>query len=240
MNFIPRVVLGCFVGLVAASCAGGTAPDSALKRETDSVAATTAALTDACTMDTIGFPCDPDGPAGTLLECQGVCGISSLGLLRCLPISSVGLTNLDGRVCGSAGAIGDAACAKHCFGKACVAGFAVAGAACRPNQNSAACDGQCDGGGNCSPIAPQQRCTYGRVEQLCTFNTCNCVNATECVTQNMRRNTPCSLTDACSLGACGDDDGVCVPGSTKGCDDGNACTDDTCDPNDGSCIGAID
>ncbi|HKY37070.1 MAG TPA: hypothetical protein VJN18_14085 [Polyangiaceae bacterium] len=34
--------------------------------------------------------------------------------------------------------------------------------------------------------------------------------------------------------------GVCKAGGAVGCNDGNSCTDDTCDPDSGACLGTID
>jgi hypothetical protein len=44
---------------------------------------------------------------------------------------------------------------------------------------------------------------------------------------------PCSLADACS-------EGICVPGSSKDCDDGVSCTVDSCDPANGACESSLD
>lgn len=224
--------LGGFLllGMLAGACSSGELGSS----NEGSVRATSQAITAACNVNTIGLPCDPDGPTGALLECEGVCTISTSGLAQCSTLKAAGLKNLDGVVCGNSGGVGDGACALHCLGRTCLVSPAPAGAACRPTAANAPCDGQCDGSGVCTSITTP--CEYGRRSQLCKFDTCSFVHATSCTTQNLLPNTLCSDDTACKIGAC-DPGGSCIPGSQKGCDDGNPCTDDTCDPATGGCIG---
>jgi MYXO-CTERM domain-containing protein len=204
-------------------------------QEPESVGVKAEAITAACNLDTIGLPCDPDGPAGAKLECEGNCGIATNGLVACIAVVA-GV--LDGVVCGTTNGVGDAACNRYCSGKTCLAADAPAGAACRPSSKSNPCEGQCDGAGKCDKVAGIA-CDFGRDEQLCKFATCDFANSKQCVTKNLRKNTLCSDTDACSIGLCSSA-GVCVAGSVIGCNDGNACTDDSCDPNDGGCVGLKD
>ena len=219
-----------WLGFVAAACSSSD-PTGV---EIETVHSTSEAITAACNIFTVGFPCDPDGPVGPLLECEGVCSLGTTGVVQCSTIQDVGLKNLDGRACGNADGIGDAACARHCIGRGCVVANAAAGAACRPDTSSTPCDGQCNGAGACTPIADP--CFYGRRAQLCQFDTCNFVKATTCTLQSLAEFTLCSDDIACRIGTC-DLAGSCIPGDEKGCDDGNPCTDDACDPDTGGCIG---
>lgn len=224
MNWLRGVVVALILSPVAAACSSGEpAPQAG---ETEHVGVVSQAITTACSFDTIGLPCDPDGPAGAKLECEGVCAIGKDGYALC---QAVVTGTLNGVVCGANNGIGAAACKHVCSGRACLVQDAALGTACRPDNNSSPCEGQCDGAGACTKLATP--CTFGRVDQLCKFDTCNFTNAKTCVTNNLRSNTTCSDQDACSIGKC--NSGVCVAGPTMGCDDGNACTDDTCDKVDG-------
>jgi MYXO-CTERM domain-containing protein len=218
--------------LVMASClfaACGVGQPSS--REDESLGSVAQAITAACNLNTIGLPCDPDGPANPKLECEGVCAVATNGLVACQPVT-VGLLN--GVICGTTSGVGDAACKRYCSGKTCLAANAPSGAACRPTNKGSPCDGACDGAGKCDALATA--CDFGRSEQLCTFATCNFANSKQCVVANLGRNTICSDANVCSIGKC-DGKGACKAGPTVGCDDGNACTDDSCDPVDGGCQG---
>ena len=69
-------------------------------------------------------------------------------------------------------------------------------------------------------------------QNACTSDACDPDQG--CVYTNV--NNPCSDFDACTIGdkCLG---GVCTPSGTLGCDDGNPCTDDSCDADEG-CINA--
>ncbi len=232
MNLLRRSVAAVIlVGLAQACASGGDAGEPS----SESVGSAQQAITTACSFDTLGLPCDPDGPAGPRLECEGFCTIQVSGYVTCSPVTVVNQNN--GVVCGTSTGVGDAACKRYCSGKTCLSENAPAGAACRPTNGSNACEGQCNGSGVCAPIATP--CDFGRRDQLCKQDTCNLANATQCLTKNLLRNTICSDADACSIGKCSAT-GACVPGSVKGCNDGNDCTDDSCDPNSGGCIGVND
>jgi MYXO-CTERM domain-containing protein len=216
------------LGLLAGACSSG-APTAQ-----EAVHSTSEAITAACNTLTVGFPCDPDGPIGPALECEGVCALGTNGTAQCLTLKAAGVTSMDGLVCGNTGGIGDAACARHCLGKTCLVGNAPAGAGCRPTSSNTPCDGQCDGAGTCSPI--DNACQFGRIAQLCRAWTCDLTNATVCLGESLLPQTTCSRDSQCLIGTC-DSGGSCIPGNQKGCDDGNPCTDDSCDPQTGGCIG---
>lgn len=221
-----------FLGLLAGACSSGGVTTASDTSADDGVKSTSEAITNACDINTIGFPCDPDGPTHPLTECQGVCAIVQSGSAACVGLAEASLPNLDGRVCGNAGGVGNAACARHCLGTSCLVTPASAGAACRPNSKSAPCDGQCDGSGTCTPIA--KPCDFGRVGQQCTFDTCNLLNATSCRTQALFPRTLCATGNVCELGFCSGF--ACTSGGNTGCNDGNTCTDDSCDPQTGACV----
>jgi len=218
--------------LMACGVAGNGGVGQPSASDDESVGSASQAITAACNLNTIGLPCDPDGPAKPLLECEGVCAIALTGLVACQAVKP---NALDGVVCGTSAGVGDAACKRHCSGKACLATNAPAGSACRPTSKATPCDGMCDGSGSCGAIGASA-CDFGRNDQLCTFATCNFKNASECKTALLLKNTLCSDANACSIARC-DAKGACTAGATVGCDDGNACTDDSCDAQDGGCVG---
>src|SRR5262249_49785341 len=101
------------------------------------------ALVGTCQTTTYGSPCDPDD-TGPLTECQGVCAPdpnSSSGKMACLLLSTVGLSNVDGRLCGN-----DEACSAVCSGTQCVSQQAANGTPCRPSNVHDKCAGACDNG----------------------------------------------------------------------------------------------
>jgi hypothetical protein len=84
MRWLAGLVALLSVGsLSSASSSGATATGDA---GDETVAKVSEAITAACSLDTIGLPCDPDGPAGTKLECEGACGIALSGLVACQPV----------------------------------------------------------------------------------------------------------------------------------------------------------
>ena len=183
-----------------------------------------------CTMNTVGMPCDPDGPTGPKLECFGVCRISWTGLPFCAPAAP---NTLDGLACGTATGVGHAICQNRCQAGACVNIAAAAGAGCRPQDSSSPCDGACNGAGVCVPVA--QPCAHKR--DVCEFKTCDLKQVTSCKTVALGAGTICSTGDKCTVGQTCDASGSCGGGGPKDCDDNNVCTDDICDPTDGACIG---
>ena len=79
-------------------------------------------------------------------------------------------------------------------------------------------EGECQGGATAN-------CNDGN---LCTIDLCE--PAAGCLHEN--NDLPCNDGDVCSLGdQC--TAGVCAPGQPLLCDDGNPCTDDSCDPDAG-------
>jgi hypothetical protein len=230
MHFLRQLVAVATLAALASSCSAGESSSAGAGEPAPGE--NRSAITTACNLDTIGLPCDPDGPAGAKLECEGVCAIAVSGLVTCRTVVT---GTLDGVVCGTSAGVGDAACRRYCSGKTCLNSNAPQGAACRPNSKSNPCEGQCDGAGKCAALG-DVACTFGREGQLCKFDTCDFADSSRCLIKNLSRNTLCSDADACSIGKC-NAVGVCVAGPTIGCDDGNACTDDSCDPNDGGCVG---
>jgi hypothetical protein len=99
---------------------------------------------------------------------------------------------------------------------------------CQNSNNTAACDdgdacttGDTCGGGVCNG-GPPPSCNDGNV---CTDDTCDPVLGC----QNTNNTAACDDGDTCTtVDTCSS--GVCVGGSPLNCDDGNVCTDDTCDP----------
>jgi Dictyostelium (slime mold) repeat len=230
MNWLRGISLALLGGAALAACGGASNPS-----ETEPVGEVSQAITAACNLNTVGFPCDPDGPAKPKLECEGVCGLHANGLVTC---QVVALGALNGVACGTTSGVGDAACKRYCSGKTCMAANAPAGAACRPTSKSTPCDGTCDGAGKCDDLGAAA-CPFGRDEQLCTFATCNFASSAQCKTANLAKNAQCSDANACEISKC-DGKGKCLAGGTVGCDDGNACTDDECDATDGGCAGVND
>ena len=74
MNWLRGVGLLVVIGSAIGACSSGDPEPDA------EVGETTQAITAACNVDTVGLPCDPDGPAGAKLECEGVCAIGATGL----------------------------------------------------------------------------------------------------------------------------------------------------------------
>jgi MYXO-CTERM domain-containing protein len=211
--------------VVSCSSGGGTSVGSEKAGEVAE------AIIAACNQDTIGLPCDPDGPAGAKQECEGMCALGLNGLVGCRSITA---GSLNGVICGTTNGVGDNACRRYCSGKTCLASNAPLGSACRPTSKATPCDGQCDGAGKCAAIGASA-CDFGRDEQLCKFATCDFSQATACKTENLLAKTVCSDNNACAIGKC-NALGACVPGPIVGCNDGNSCTDDSCDPQ-GGCVG---
>lgn len=73
-------------------------------------------------------------------------------------------------------------------------------------------------------------CTLGDVDPGC--NRAVCVPGQGCVLETMADGSACSDADACTTGgSC--QAGVCVGAGPRSCDDGNLCTDDSCDAGTG-------
>jgi hypothetical protein len=91
-----------------------------------------------------------------------------------------------------------------------------------PDQNPCNGSESCLGG-VCAPALPPS-CDDGNA---CTADTCDFVNG--CRNAPLTNNTSCADTDVCN-GAETCQAGTCQPGTTLPCDDGNACTTDSCNP----------
>src|SRR5450432_1685533 len=95
--------VGClvFLGVLVGACSGVDPTPS------ENVQSSAQAIITACNAQTIGFPCDPDGPGGSRTECQGICLINYVGSAQCLDLLYAGVPNMDGKVCGNSAGVGD-------------------------------------------------------------------------------------------------------------------------------------
>ena len=124
-----------------------------------------------------------------------------------------------GKACAS-----DATCGGACF--------QCSGAVCEPKALGAACpdadpcngDEICDGMGVCvaNPAPPCDDMNP------CTTDACSL--ATGCTHENVPDGTSCSDGSVCNGDEVCDAAGVCLPGMSLDCDDGDPCTTDACDP----------
>ena len=122
----------------------------------------------------------------------------------------------------------------------CLGGICVGSGAVNCDDGQPCTDDQCDPSQGClHPILPNcLTCTVNsdcNDGDPCTVDVCDtasakCANTpatgTACDDHN-----PCTVGDACQ-------DGKCIAGAPKDCSDNNACTDDTCNPGDGTCLHA--
>ncbi|MBM4356068.1 MAG: hypothetical protein FJ109_20140, partial [Deltaproteobacteria bacterium] len=89
----------------------------------------------------------------------------------------------------------------------------------------------CNDGDACTvgDMCQAGKCVSGVAASCADDNPCtddSCQPATGCL--HVPNTQPCTDFDTCTLGdACAG--GVCVPGAALACDDGNVCTDDSCD-----------
>ena len=122
-------------------------------------------------------------------------------------------------------------------GDACTDGNCEEDVGCVYTENEANCDdgNQCTeadlcGNGICAGV--NVTCDDGNP---CTF--ANCSASAGCSTPEVSEGAPCVGDDLClGQGLCGAE-GVCAEGSGLDCNDGNACTDDSCDSSLG-CVNA--
>lgn len=206
------------------------------------------AITGTCTWNQLGAPCDPDGP-GALQECEGICVLRpATGIFpvqpQCVAITSAGIANMDGRICGAAGG-GVGNCGQVCQGKLCVAKAAADGTACRPSTNadSTVCDGECKAG-TCTPIAAG-KCSIEKLSfsgttpnfnQDCTWNWCAPTAARTCENFAMPKGQNCNDGSACTTGDACDGTGKCT-GTAKTCPaSGNPCLVNACVSSSGACV----
>src|SRR5262249_43789273 len=125
------------------------------------------------------------------------------GKMDCIAIVALGLSNLDGRLCGD-----DTTCSAICVGKTCTAQQAPDGLSCRPTNAHDRCSGACISG-QCVLVDANQKCTYGRQGQGCEFQACDMFNATTCITNHMATGVTCSDLDACTVGTACNGNGTC-------------------------------
>jgi hypothetical protein len=178
--------------------------------------------------------CDGVGACvGVPLDCAGACltGACLSGL--CVP-SSASAPCTDGDVC----TLGD-----HCSGSgdvcvpgaprvcagACLTGDCDAALGCLVRDATAACDdgNACTEGDHCSGV--DDTCVASTTDcddhESCTTDSCDA--ASSCSHVARPDGTPCPDVDPCR-GPAGCLGGTCDQGAPVGCDDGRACTDDTC------------
>ncbi len=208
---------GLFLGLagagLVASCAGEPGPEAV-----GDVATLGEAITGACSLQTVGLPCDPDGGGG-VTECEGVCWIGADRQPACVAVASLGMTNVDlnGRICGdSAGQD----CGRSCENGQCVAKNARLGSACRPDGRSTTCDGLCTligGEPQCDPVTA---CADVNADG-CSLHACGFDdNTTGCQDYPLSDGTTCDDGQSCTTGDACDGRGACVP-EVDNCGPGN-------------------
>lgn len=101
-----------------------------------------------------------------------------------------------------------------------------------------AIDAVCDDNDPCTApdVCRLGKCTSTAIS-CDDFNDCTddrCVSGTGCENTPVKKGTPCVSSDLCVSGSVCDGLGTCG-GGVDSCDDGNPCTADSCDPDDGSC-----
>ena len=142
----------------------------------------------------------------------------------------------DNSVCTEGDTCGDGSCqpgkAKSCDdSNPCTTDACNAASGCYASPNSLPCD---DGSVcNIGDVCASGACTPGKPISCDDGNPCtddSCDKAKGCV--HSANSSPCSDENACSTkDFCAG--GKCVPGALLNCDDGNACSDDACDPASG-------
>ncbi|MGM0577072.1 MAG: hypothetical protein ACQEXJ_15210 [Myxococcota bacterium] len=222
----------------------GEAGDAdAVDTDEGDVDATDGEAGDADAVDTDEGDAGPDADAGcvTAADCPdpGPCaevGCGDSGQCEVTPLED-GLPCDDGNACSA----GDTCQAGVCTGGAavtcddgnpCTDDLCVPAEGCTHQNNFATCDDgdPCTEGDRCEAgecVGPEAACDD---DNPCTVDTCDPATGTcEHVADD---DLTCSDGSECTLGDhCLDGD--CVPGSTDGCEDDNACTDDVCQ--EGTC-----
>ncbi|MCB9506233.1 MAG: thrombospondin type 3 repeat-containing protein [Myxococcales bacterium] len=167
----------------------------------------------------------------TIGQCARLNECDALG--ECWAPAAPGATCDDGSVCTSGDVCGDdglcAGVARSCDdGNPCTSDACDPTLGCTPfpvegdcDDGNACTDGDTCSGGVCSGGTPVT-CDDGNP---CTSDMCDFELG--CVAENISAvcddGSVCTTVDACV-------DGACVGGTPLDCDDGNGCTDDTCDP----------
>ncbi|MFO0567792.1 MAG: hypothetical protein U0263_19185 [Polyangiaceae bacterium] len=233
MRNVTKSVLLLGGAFIIAACSAGDDTGEKPSPLTEAVTESKEYITGACSELTFGLPCDPDGPLGNATECEGVCWLGFNGNAACVPMADAGLASLDGRICGTAAGVGNAACANTCKDGKCQALAAAAGTACRPDAQSNSCAGQCNNLGQCQPLGANV-CPFGR--DNCIFTACNPLNVAQCTKNALLKSSDCTDGNACTLADQCDGNGGCAPGAPKACDDNNVCTDNGCNTQSGACV----
>jgi hypothetical protein len=189
-----------------------------------------------------GEECEPgDKCAAEPKHCKaGLC--EYVAIKECPPVAckvAAGCNGLTGECLYGTGPDGTACDAdgNPCTEDACAKGECAAGAngcACETDANCPDNPDRCvplvcDATKHCVPGSPKE-CPVPADE--CTPLVCQPATGT-CAPAPKPDDTPCDAGDKCNLGA------ACKAGACKGvprCDDHDACTKDTCDPEDGGCL----
>ena len=156
-------------------------------------------------------------------------------------------------VCGTADAGPGAACddGDGCTsGETCTSGKCSGGSKTNCDDGNACTDDACASVSGCAHVNNTAPCTDNDVcttGDLCTGGKCATTGVKACDDGKPCTTDSCDAVNGCAAlpntAACTDDDactsgdlcggGVCVPGAATSCDDGNACTNDACDPASG-------
>ncbi len=172
--------------------------------------------------------------SGTALDCDdgNLCTNDS-----CDPVSGCSHENNslpcdDGDLCTEGDICSDGACSGGSMvdcddGNPCTDDLCSADVGCYYEDNAATCDdgNACTENDTCSNGACYPGTTVNcDDDQQCTVDSCDpdsgCVHANR--EGSCSDGNECTVSDTCQ-------DGTCIPGDARICDDGNLCTDDTCD-----------
>jgi len=150
----------------------------------------------------------------------GACSATCDAKLGCIGDAKPGSACDDGIACTS----GD-----HCQGSSCVGASTCecqSDADCDPKGEVAACKGKvvC-AAGHCVLDANQAK-PCAQQGSGCLLNTCT---AAGCAVVQAPAGAPCSGQSPCVIAQTCDSSGKCAGGQALSCDDGNACTKDSCD-----------
>lgn len=206
---------------VAGVCLLGGLLVSACSAEDSRTSSARQSLRTECRAAQLGRACDPDGTDSNYGDCDGLCTFDSdsFGTIVCLPIASLGISNLEHQLCGTG-----PACSQTCnTAGECVNVPALDDTACAGANPNATCGGRCVAGA-CQAIALASQCALGPDATGCGFRTCSPRNAAKCI------NYPYPTTTDCSSGTC-DGCGACLAsGGTSTCVNPNHCGNSRLDP----------
>ncbi len=122
---------------------------------------------------------------------------------------------------------------SHTYDCDCNAGWQGDGETCGDvNECDAGTDNCDEDHGECANTPGSFDCDCAQDWHLDTDDniTCLCDQGITC-----DDNDPCTTNDTCDVGVCAGELRTSIPESSGGCDDEDACTDDTCNPQDGTC-----